>query len=557
MTYLSKRVTPESHTVDITPQPTILEATRQTGYKYYQAVNELIDNSKDADAKNVIIEIGSKTHTNGEKYPYLTIADNGCGMSLNRLKNYLSLGVQMTSPTKSHGRFGVGGKTSIGTFLGDATIYSTNNLSEGLYKIKYNIDEIIKSGKFETIASLVDDPDEVKDFLNFTHTDGNTSGTVIKIENIKAFKFHSVSQVKNTILKSAGETYRLPLLSKSFTITINRQEVDPTDPMFLKVPLEKKYGEVLDKKTHDVTWVDENGKERESSFTITYVKVPEPIEKGSDNPIRTSNSGVWVMRNNRQIISSTRFKNLPGTISYVSVSLACRFRALVEFNDDLDWYFNLNVWKTEVRPCEAFFNQIRNDFIRWKNKVMNDAKLKNMKKPVSNKVRNNYGKKFQKHIQNQKGLLTLLPSAAHNSDRVRNQVSVDNMFDVTYVPSIIGGVPWRSYNCQAQLNGGGSKLQLEINESHPYYETFLRNADDNTLAHAYSLMVSLSYGLWDWVGRKDTGDHDKHVKEMNMIESVISQNLITILQDIPMDKHNDSQTELFEEKDQKLLKKAC
>ena len=50
--------------------------------------------------------------------------------------------------------------------------------------------------------------------------------------------------MKNVILKSIGETYRLPLLSKSFTITVNRTEVYPTDPMFLKVPLEKKYGEV-------------------------------------------------------------------------------------------------------------------------------------------------------------------------------------------------------------------------------------------------------------------------------------------------------------------------
>ena len=72
---------------DITPSPNYLLVTQDTGYKPYQALNDIIDNSLDADASSINITIGQE-----DKKPFIIISDNGIGMDVDILLGSMVLG---------------------------------------------------------------------------------------------------------------------------------------------------------------------------------------------------------------------------------------------------------------------------------------------------------------------------------------------------------------------------------------------------------------------------------------------------------------------------------
>lgn len=81
----------------------ILEALRSTGYDVYSAIYELVDNSIDAGSTKIDIMY---------KDGVLTVQDNGCGMSSEKLEDSMNIGCDRIYSTTEIGYFGVGLKSS-------------------------------------------------------------------------------------------------------------------------------------------------------------------------------------------------------------------------------------------------------------------------------------------------------------------------------------------------------------------------------------------------------------------------------------------------------------
>ena len=96
---------------DIFVVKTMGDALRNTGYKNIEcAMSEIIDNSIQADAKNIFVivseEYNSKTgHNNISEIGFL---DNGSGMTFQELCSCLGIGYSTRTDRKGMGRFGVG-----------------------------------------------------------------------------------------------------------------------------------------------------------------------------------------------------------------------------------------------------------------------------------------------------------------------------------------------------------------------------------------------------------------------------------------------------------------
>src|SRR5258705_388504 len=79
-------------------------ALRSIGYSFDAAVADVIDNSIDAKAKNVLVRL----ITNREGHLDLAIWDDGCGMSEKTLKEAMRFGADVSQEIERLGKFGLG-----------------------------------------------------------------------------------------------------------------------------------------------------------------------------------------------------------------------------------------------------------------------------------------------------------------------------------------------------------------------------------------------------------------------------------------------------------------
>src|SRR5262245_54147229 len=90
--------------------PAMIESLRAFGYDLPSAIADLIDNSISAGAKNVWL-----TFRWGGPDSYISVADDGCGMSAETLVNAMRAGSRSPLDPRSPadlGRFGLGLKTA-------------------------------------------------------------------------------------------------------------------------------------------------------------------------------------------------------------------------------------------------------------------------------------------------------------------------------------------------------------------------------------------------------------------------------------------------------------
>ena len=76
----------EIHVFEDTPHPSLLKTIGDSGHDFYQANADLFDNSFDAKARNICIDI---TERKTAKYK-ITIRDDGVGMTLQELQKAVS-----------------------------------------------------------------------------------------------------------------------------------------------------------------------------------------------------------------------------------------------------------------------------------------------------------------------------------------------------------------------------------------------------------------------------------------------------------------------------------
>lgn len=99
---------------ELLPDPErIVNGLRDTGYNFNTAIADIVDNSIAANASKINIDVDMDPDMNVRVY----IADNGCGMDLEGLKNAMKYGSKERSEKNSLGKFGLGLKTASTAFV--------------------------------------------------------------------------------------------------------------------------------------------------------------------------------------------------------------------------------------------------------------------------------------------------------------------------------------------------------------------------------------------------------------------------------------------------------
>lgn len=526
----------KSYTADITPSPNFLFVTQDTGYKPYQALNDIIDNSLDADATKVDIVIGHR-----KTKPFFTISDNGHGMDVDILAGAMVLGAsseELNSKNKkcedgSHGRFGTGLKTSIATFQSKSTIFS--KIKDGkLYKVEYNIEEMVNNGGYNVPISLATD-DEV-DFFN-EHTNNSQSGTVIKIYDIKKFNCTSITSQKATMISSIGQTFRRFICSKRCSFTINGKIVYGTDPMSFMIPLVD--GKLTFKSTllnslelDNLLYTDSDGNEkRDGSAKLSVYKLPDTDRKLSEKSGFGSitKSGFYVLRNNREVMEADTL-GIFGRNTEL-----CRFRIEMDITSDIDSITLPNFLKTTLFFSDYFLNRIK-PFIKSEvNRFRVEYRKANPSKKLSD-VQENYNERYINHMKKIKSLLPMLPSVEKEKKKTKPSVTTGRK-NKSYNPTdniIIGynsmgefGKAWEGF----LLDDVNKKVELIINEDHKLNTDFMVDSEPKLLGVVTSLMTSLTYAKY--CNLPDGKDGDDYLEKWEQIETQFGMILRQILDGVP------------------------
>jgi len=312
----------------------------QLGHSPNDAFFDLIDNSIDADASEIRVQIFSGE--NGKIIKYRVI-DNGCGMDYEQLVKSFQLANESLHEIGSMGKYGVGGTIASFT-LGKSKKVLTKAKNGQLYIAKQDIED----KDFQ--LHVLEVPEE--DSKLFEELCGE-NGTIIEIDSLREQKYTVAGHFKNMLVPGIGETFRHYLDKKKIFVDLidlkeqmTTSDVYPTDPLFWNT-------DKCEKKQEKIYTIDN------MEFTLRYV-VLDPTK--FDTKLKQEDQGFYFVRNNRQIIGGTAVKGV-----WTSHPQANYIRVEFRFHEDLDEKIGLTATKNKIFLSDDIKGKIVADITTWKN----------------------------------------------------------------------------------------------------------------------------------------------------------------------------------------------
>ncbi|MEQ8154927.1 MAG: ATP-binding protein [Clostridiaceae bacterium] len=329
-------------TINLPPfAPTLMESTRAIGYSLEAAIADIIDNSITAQASSINIEffpIGS---------PYISILDNGTGMSGDELNIAMQYGSKSPNEKRADndlGRFGLGLKTAS---LSQCRTLSVVSIKDGeISGRRWDVDYVLQA---EDWSLIILEDDDIRQMPQFSKLMECGNGTLVVWQNLDRLSIGESDFVTSFGLKMDIVREHVALVFhrflsgepgiKKIELLINNSKVKPADPFILK-----KSTQFMD---------DEFIKVRGQSVIIRPYILPhisklsesEMKELGGKEGLRKK-QGFYVYRNKRLLIWGTWFRLMrQGELSKLA-------RVQVDIPNSLDDLWTLDIKKSTAVPPE-------------------------------------------------------------------------------------------------------------------------------------------------------------------------------------------------------------
>ena len=223
------------------------DALRNTGYKNIEsAVSEIVDNSIEAEAKDVFIILKEGIASSGRKVvTEIGFLDNGIGMSDEILGSCLGIGSSTRQARKGMGRFGVGLPQASLYACPEIEVFSWQNGVENSKKVYLDINKI-KDGIQTEIEDPVTEsiPEPYNSYIKYQNLtqeyDFTKSGTLVIWRKCDRMSPKTRGPLTERLSFSLGQKFRYFIHDNISQIKIicdeNREypvDVAPNDPLFL------------------------------------------------------------------------------------------------------------------------------------------------------------------------------------------------------------------------------------------------------------------------------------------------------------------------------------
>lgn len=518
------------------PKPQMAKSLQNTDHDPYTAIADIIDNSIDADATTIKVDIRMEN-----KELVVRIIDDGVGMDEEVLIAAMTYG-DHRSGDNGHGKFGLGLKTSA-TSIGNRFEVHTRNADGKIIRGIFDVDDLVAEQDPDHQWELpISDEISDEDVLWFNSQTGTETGTIITITKIDRT---NASQLAQTMRNHLGRVYRNYLAPKDATVAgkikmyVNNGLVYRIDPLLRhlpstesqQIPIELAPGEVVH---------------------ATIVKLQRLEEREDDSVVagnlntNNRNQGVYVMRNDREIMSADKKVfafTWPGKFhndyNYIRVEFA--------YSSVLDKHFPLNHNKTAIQiPNQSIQDKIRDHIL---------SRVKELKRRIAeegNAVASEKTQEIFDEVKNtileKQGVLDLprgsketrQPGNGTNSGSVRPKNSggkrgggSNPALNKSMVPTI-GLV---SHGCGGALfeygldfdDSKGEQMYINWNADHSFYQKFVAGCDrEQTKAITY-LIFGIASAFQIEKNKRLSDENDILVNNLaESISSIISRNMRTL-----------------------------
>lgn len=148
----------------------LIGALRQIGYSFEQAISDLIDNSINAKAKNVVVRIV----TSKNKIISVVIADDGIGMKPSKLVDAMKFGSDEEASSGSLGKYGMGLK--LASLSHSTSVIVVSKASNSVSARRWTIEGIKKGW----ICDVIKEVDAIKFYNSRSYPfDVSSHGTLV------------------------------------------------------------------------------------------------------------------------------------------------------------------------------------------------------------------------------------------------------------------------------------------------------------------------------------------------------------------------------------------
>lgn len=327
----------------------LMNSMRSMGYSFEAAIADIVDNSISANASIIWIDFP----VSSQKEPYVTVLDNGTGMSFDELLNAMKYGSQKDSYSENDlGRFGLGLKAASLSQCRKLTVASKqgNNIN----CLQWNLDVVIKNQSWDCIELSGEEYSELPGISKLKELQ---SGTLVIWQDFDEISKEygsskPIFDVLSSYMDDAENHIRLVFHRflnkrvKPLKILINNREIVGLDPF-----LESSYN-------------PKNDLKKESEFSVQYGDGKKAIVKMQacilphQNDLTKENidalggienlkdgQGFYVYRNDRLIIYGTWFRL---SSKHISPELYKYGRIKVDIPNSLD-----EIWRIDIKKQKA------------------------------------------------------------------------------------------------------------------------------------------------------------------------------------------------------------
>lgn len=330
------------------PDAALMESMRAVGYSLPTAIADIIDNSIAAGARKIEVQFG------GGLSPYVTIFDDGIGMSRSTLRVAMRLGghSQKQRIATDLGRFGLGLKTASLSQCRSLTVVSKH---QGVTEaVAWDLDRLAETGEWTLLALSSDEIAEIPDHNRLQSVD---SGTIVAWTKMDRFSgpghangagldaemvdvYEHVSLVFHQFLSGDHPHPRI-------AISINGRAVEPSDPFLALSPRTQK----SPFESIDVEGVPIGVQ----AFTLPYLNKMTSTDRqraGVRHGLRET-QGFYVYRAGRLVVWGTWFR----LMRRADASKLTRVK--VDVPNDLDYLWSLDIRKSSAVPPRALRERLR------------------------------------------------------------------------------------------------------------------------------------------------------------------------------------------------------
>lgn len=493
------------------PNPAkLMESLRHTGYDNYNALADIIDNSIDADAENVWVEI----HKEREDF-VISIIDDGIGMNEEVLAESLKLGSDIEKNIETDlGKFGMGLCTA-GLSMSRRTTVLTKQKEEALLVGINDLDWVIEHRQFRSYVAKADDEEKAR-FEDLT--EGSPHGTIVTFSKSDKIQNPNVTNFANHLKKDMGRIFKR-FIEADKKFYVNGELVSAIDPLMLSEPKTHLYSD----EEYSIKIEVSNGKTTEDNIRIRMVLLPDfGFEGNRDKGVNLFNQGFYVMRNERELFAGQSLD------IFTKDPHLNRFRAEICFSGALDELMGVHFTKRSLSMSQGLkdklkeitrsqINQLRNMADSERPRAEKEVSHTNVEKLISKKskllIKPPAGETIKEKEEKQKKVKK--PEIKHPEQVAHDRLRLICRFEESRMDKV--GPLFYPYM-------EGAKVIIRWNVEHPFYERVLVvKKEDKTF------LTAIDFLIYSLASAELKSRSDENISLLESIRGNMSTNLRVLL----------------------------